>query len=182
MSRQQRKEHKKRQKWFWGSVGLAVTLGATAIVWSYLPSSQPQASVDSNSTASDQSQDEDISFQKPNKALTILLEGKKGCISSLLVMGHDRYNLHLLLFVCKNVGWAISVQDWLHSNHRKSLHRWFMVEQIIQGMWIWLVIHAHRPHSRGVDFVNRSFVLRIPFFGFQTKREEISIAFSVLCT
>ena len=53
MSRQQRKEGKKRQKWFWGSVGLAVTLGATAIVWSYLPSSQPQGSADSNSTASD---------------------------------------------------------------------------------------------------------------------------------
>ena len=52
MSRQQRKGRKKRQKWFWGSVGLAVTLGATAIVWSYLPSSQPQGSADSNSTAS----------------------------------------------------------------------------------------------------------------------------------
>ncbi|PWZ20015.1 hypothetical protein Zm00014a_022773 [Zea mays] len=52
-SRQQRKERKKRQKWFWGSVGLAVTLGATAIAWSYLPSSQPRASADSNSTASD---------------------------------------------------------------------------------------------------------------------------------
>jgi len=51
MSRQQRKERKKRQKWFWGSVGLAVTLGATAIAWSYLPSSQPQASADSKSTA-----------------------------------------------------------------------------------------------------------------------------------
>jgi hypothetical protein len=43
MSRQQRKNRKKKQKWFWGSVGLAVTLGAAAIVWSYLPSSQPQA-------------------------------------------------------------------------------------------------------------------------------------------
>ncbi|CAN6280272.1 unnamed protein product [Urochloa humidicola] len=53
MSRQQRKERKKRQKWFWGSVGLAVTLGATAIAWSYLPSSQPQASADSNSTSSE---------------------------------------------------------------------------------------------------------------------------------
>ncbi|CAN6233795.1 unnamed protein product [Urochloa humidicola] len=53
MSRQQRKDRKKRQKWFWGSVGLAVTLGATAIAWSYLPSSQPQASADSNSTSSE---------------------------------------------------------------------------------------------------------------------------------
>lgn len=53
MSRQQRKERKKRQKWFWGSVGLAVTLGAAAIAWSYIPSSQPQGSADSNSAASD---------------------------------------------------------------------------------------------------------------------------------
>ncbi|WVZ74034.1 hypothetical protein U9M48_022264 [Paspalum notatum var. saurae] len=53
MSRQQRKERKKRQKWFWGSVGLAVTLGAAAIAWSYLPSSQPQASADSNSANND---------------------------------------------------------------------------------------------------------------------------------
>ncbi|CAL5055394.1 unnamed protein product [Urochloa decumbens] len=53
MSRQQRKGRKKRQKWFWGSVGLAVTLGATAIAWSYLPSSHPQASADSNSASSE---------------------------------------------------------------------------------------------------------------------------------
>ncbi|KAG2651859.1 hypothetical protein PVAP13_1NG320719 [Panicum virgatum] len=53
MSRQQRKERKKRQKLFWGSVGLAVTLGATAIAWSYLPSSQPHASADSNSPSSE---------------------------------------------------------------------------------------------------------------------------------
>ncbi|KAL6633699.1 hypothetical protein ACP70R_026370 [Stipagrostis hirtigluma subsp. patula] len=53
MTRQQRNKRKKRQKWFWGSVGLAVTLGAAAIAWSYIPSSQPQASSDSNSTNSD---------------------------------------------------------------------------------------------------------------------------------
>uniref|UniRef100_A0A0A9F909 Uncharacterized protein n=1 Tax=Arundo donax TaxID=35708 RepID=A0A0A9F909_ARUDO len=53
MSRQQQNKRKKRQKWFWGSVGLAVTLGATAIAWSYLPSSQPQASGVSNSATSD---------------------------------------------------------------------------------------------------------------------------------
>ncbi|XP_062222278.1 uncharacterized protein LOC133921431 [Phragmites australis] len=54
MSRQQRNKRKNRQKWFWGSVGLAVTLGATAIAWSYLPSSShPQASPDSNSASSD---------------------------------------------------------------------------------------------------------------------------------
>ncbi|XP_006647759.2 uncharacterized protein LOC102710093 [Oryza brachyantha] len=53
MSRQQRSIRKKRQKWFWGSVGLAVTLGTAAIAWSYLPSAQPQAKTDSNSTNSD---------------------------------------------------------------------------------------------------------------------------------
>lgn len=53
MSRQQRNKRKKRQKWFWGSVGLAVTLGTAAIAWSYLPAAHPQASPDSNSTNSD---------------------------------------------------------------------------------------------------------------------------------
>lgn len=38
-----------RQKWFWGSVGIAVTLGTAAIAWSYMPASQSQAG-DSNST------------------------------------------------------------------------------------------------------------------------------------
>uniref|UniRef100_A0A0E0GBU7 Uncharacterized protein n=1 Tax=Oryza nivara TaxID=4536 RepID=A0A0E0GBU7_ORYNI len=51
MSRQQRNIRKKRQKWFWGSVGLAVTLGTAAIAWSYLPAAQPQASQDSNTNS-----------------------------------------------------------------------------------------------------------------------------------
>ncbi|KAL6912268.1 hypothetical protein ACP4OV_001073 [Aristida adscensionis] len=49
MSRQLRNKRKQRQKWFWGSVGLAATVGVAAIAWSYIPSSQPQASSDSNS-------------------------------------------------------------------------------------------------------------------------------------
>ncbi|VAI48453.1 unnamed protein product [Triticum turgidum subsp. durum] len=49
MSRQQRNKRKMRQKWFWGSVGIAVTLGTAAIAWSYMPASQSQAG-DSNST------------------------------------------------------------------------------------------------------------------------------------
>ncbi|KAG8072023.1 hypothetical protein GUJ93_ZPchr0006g42747 [Zizania palustris] len=53
MSRQQRNKRKNRQKWFWGSVGLAVTLGTAAIAWSYLPATQPQASSNSDSTNSD---------------------------------------------------------------------------------------------------------------------------------
>ncbi|CAM0944909.1 unnamed protein product [Alopecurus aequalis] len=51
MSRQQRNKRKMRQKWFWGSVGIAVTLGTAAIAWSYVPASQPHAQ-DSNSTNS----------------------------------------------------------------------------------------------------------------------------------
>uniref|UniRef100_A0ACD5YS55 Uncharacterized protein n=1 Tax=Avena sativa TaxID=4498 RepID=A0ACD5YS55_AVESA len=43
MSRQQRNKRKMRQKWFWGSVGIAVTLGTAAIAWSYVPASQPPA-------------------------------------------------------------------------------------------------------------------------------------------
>ncbi|KAI4981376.1 hypothetical protein ZWY2020_021868 [Hordeum vulgare] len=49
MSRQQRNKRKIRQKWFWGSVGIAVTLGTAAIAWSYMPASQSQAG-DSNGT------------------------------------------------------------------------------------------------------------------------------------
>lgn len=49
MSRQLRNKRKMRQKWFWGSVGIAVTLGTAAIAWSYMPASQSQAG-ESNST------------------------------------------------------------------------------------------------------------------------------------
>nr|XP_010940103.1 uncharacterized protein LOC105058764 [Elaeis guineensis] len=41
MARQQRHKQKSRQKWIWGSIGLAVTLSAAAIAWSYLPVSNP---------------------------------------------------------------------------------------------------------------------------------------------
>ncbi|XP_008784926.1 uncharacterized protein LOC103703745 [Phoenix dactylifera] len=41
MARQQRHRRKKRQKWIWGSIGLAVSLGAAAIAWSYFPVSKP---------------------------------------------------------------------------------------------------------------------------------------------
>nr|XP_010906332.1 uncharacterized protein LOC105033294 [Elaeis guineensis]XP_010906333.1 uncharacterized protein LOC105033294 [Elaeis guineensis] len=41
IARQQRNRRKKRQKWIWGSIGLAVTLGAAAIAWSYFPVSKP---------------------------------------------------------------------------------------------------------------------------------------------
>lgn len=38
-ARQKRRRRNKRQKWFWGSIGLVVTLSSAAIAWSYLPSS-----------------------------------------------------------------------------------------------------------------------------------------------
>lgn len=41
MARQQRHRRKRMQKWIWGSIGLAVTLGAAAVAWSYLPVSKP---------------------------------------------------------------------------------------------------------------------------------------------
>ncbi|KQK00930.1 uncharacterized protein LOC100846000 [Brachypodium distachyon] len=53
MSRQQRNKRKLRQKWFWGSVGLAVTLGTAAIAWSYLPTTQASPESDSTNTNSD---------------------------------------------------------------------------------------------------------------------------------
>lgn len=41
MARQHRHRRKRRQRWIWSSVGLAVTLGAAALAWSYIPASKP---------------------------------------------------------------------------------------------------------------------------------------------
>ncbi|XP_020270442.1 uncharacterized protein LOC109845581 [Asparagus officinalis] len=41
MARQQRHRRKRRQRWILGSIGVAVTLGAAAIAWSYTPASKP---------------------------------------------------------------------------------------------------------------------------------------------
>lgn len=38
-ARKLRNRNRRRKKWFWGSVGLAVTLGSATIAWSYLPAS-----------------------------------------------------------------------------------------------------------------------------------------------
>ncbi|XP_064948117.1 uncharacterized protein LOC135598368 [Musa acuminata AAA Group] len=40
LARQHRNRRKRRQKWFWCTVGLLVTVGATAVAWSYLPVSR----------------------------------------------------------------------------------------------------------------------------------------------
>lgn len=39
-------QRNRRKKWFWGSIGLVVTVGSAAIAWSYLPSSNPPVSND----------------------------------------------------------------------------------------------------------------------------------------
>ncbi|PKA63889.1 hypothetical protein AXF42_Ash004899 [Apostasia shenzhenica] len=52
IARQQRYRRKRRQKWIWGSIGLAATVGAAAIAWSYLPSSKAPATVENNSEGS----------------------------------------------------------------------------------------------------------------------------------
>ncbi|KAG0465327.1 hypothetical protein HPP92_019491 [Vanilla planifolia] len=50
-ARQLRYRRKRRQKWFWGSIGLVLTLGSAAIAWSYLPSSKAvPSSMDGAST------------------------------------------------------------------------------------------------------------------------------------
>ncbi|KAG9443303.1 hypothetical protein H6P81_014643 [Aristolochia fimbriata] len=38
MARRLRHRRKRRQMWFWSAIGLAITLGSSALVWSYLPS------------------------------------------------------------------------------------------------------------------------------------------------
>ncbi|PPR81668.1 hypothetical protein GOBAR_AA39047 [Gossypium barbadense] len=38
MARRDRQRKKRRQKWVWGSIAAAITLGMTALAWSYLPS------------------------------------------------------------------------------------------------------------------------------------------------
>lgn len=42
--RRLRQKRKKRQRWIWGSIGVAITLGSTALAWSYLPTTKPSSS------------------------------------------------------------------------------------------------------------------------------------------
>lgn len=51
VARQQRHQRKRRQRWIWGSIGLAVTLGASAIAWSYTPTSKPSPHEGETSTS-----------------------------------------------------------------------------------------------------------------------------------
>lgn len=52
MARQQRHRRKRRQRWLWGSIGLGISLGASAVAWYYLPHSKPPSSDESCSAAS----------------------------------------------------------------------------------------------------------------------------------
>ncbi|KAK6924388.1 hypothetical protein RJ641_010588 [Dillenia turbinata] len=56
LARRQRQERKRGQRWVWGSVVTAITLGTAALVWSYLPSSRGSVSTDGPET-SDHGQD-----------------------------------------------------------------------------------------------------------------------------
>lgn len=37
MARRDRHKMKRRQRWVWGSIATAITLGTAALVWSYFP-------------------------------------------------------------------------------------------------------------------------------------------------
>lgn len=56
MARQQRYRKKRKQRWVWGSIGLAVTLGAAAIAYSYVPASKPASSSSSSHEAQQHNQ------------------------------------------------------------------------------------------------------------------------------
>ncbi|XP_042438746.1 uncharacterized protein LOC122024241 [Zingiber officinale] len=54
MARQQRNRRKRRQKWFWGSICLAITITGAAITWSYVPSTEAIPSESKSSTIGEQ--------------------------------------------------------------------------------------------------------------------------------
>ncbi|GMJ07913.1 hypothetical protein like AT3G50910 [Hibiscus trionum] len=44
MARRERQRKKRRQRWVWGSIATAITLGTAALAWSYLPTSKGSSS------------------------------------------------------------------------------------------------------------------------------------------
>ncbi|KAK9066877.1 hypothetical protein SSX86_014200 [Deinandra increscens subsp. villosa] len=46
--RRLRLRRKRRQRWIWGSIGVAITLGGTALAWSYLPTGKGSSSSESS--------------------------------------------------------------------------------------------------------------------------------------
>ncbi|KAK1433300.1 hypothetical protein QVD17_10210 [Tagetes erecta] len=57
--RRLRLRRKRRQRWIWGSIGVAITLGGTALAWSYLPTGKGSSSTDPS--GSNQSKQPDTS-------------------------------------------------------------------------------------------------------------------------
>lgn len=50
-ARRQRQSRKRRQRWVWGSIATAITLGTAALAWSYLPSGKSSSPSVSQSRA-----------------------------------------------------------------------------------------------------------------------------------
>ncbi|KAJ9561920.1 hypothetical protein OSB04_007080 [Centaurea solstitialis] len=50
-----RQRRKRRQKWIWGSIAAAITLGSTALAWSYLPTAKGSSSTDPSPTHTSES-------------------------------------------------------------------------------------------------------------------------------
>ncbi|XP_031255026.1 uncharacterized protein LOC116113029 [Pistacia vera] len=46
MTRRNRQRRKRKQRWVWGSIAAAITLGTAALVWSYLPTGKESTSSD----------------------------------------------------------------------------------------------------------------------------------------
>ncbi|KAE8685982.1 GTPase Era [Hibiscus syriacus] len=46
MARRERQRKKRMQRWVWGSIATAITLGTAALAWSYLPAGKGSSSVD----------------------------------------------------------------------------------------------------------------------------------------
>ncbi|GLU13759.1 hypothetical protein SLE2022_303730 [Rubroshorea leprosula] len=53
MARRDRHKMKRRQRWVWGSIATAITLGTAALVWSYLPTDKASPSPSSSSAPDD---------------------------------------------------------------------------------------------------------------------------------
>ncbi|KVH92364.1 hypothetical protein Ccrd_005593 [Cynara cardunculus var. scolymus] len=50
-----RQRRMRRQKWIWGSIAAAITLGSTALAWSYLPTAKGSSSTDPSPTRTSES-------------------------------------------------------------------------------------------------------------------------------
>lgn len=53
VARCQREKRRRRQKWVWGSIGAAITLGSVALAWSYMPNERGSSSSSTSLEASE---------------------------------------------------------------------------------------------------------------------------------